>query len=138
MVASLVSAVAESDTKLVATRRGDRLVCTFRTIEGEDAEIWKMPEDEAFAAIRRNQSVKLVKDSRGWNLIDPATVEQPAPVDALPPDQKRAIAAYVEQLGALYAFCHRTACNKLPEADPVVVGSATDALFRAACAKFNP
>lgn len=138
MTATLVSAVAETDAKLVATRRGDRLVCQFRTINGEDAEIWRMPDDEAFAAIRRNQSVQLVKDSRGWNLIDPATVEPPAPVDGLAPDTKRAIAAYVEQLGDLYAFCYRTASSKLPDADPVVVGSAADSLFRAACAKFNP
>ena len=78
MTATLVSAVAQDDAKIVSTKRGDRLVATFRTINGEDAEIWKPVEDGAFAAIRRNQSVKLVKDSRGWNLIDPSTVvEQP-------------------------------------------------------------
>jgi hypothetical protein len=82
MTATLVSAVAESDAKLVATRRGDRLVCQFRTINGEDAEIWKPVEDEAFATIRRNQSVKLVKDSKGWNLIDPSTVVEPPTIAA--------------------------------------------------------
>lgn len=138
MTATLTSAVTQSDVRLVPTKKGDRLVGEFRTIHGEDVTLWKMPDDESFASLKRNQSVTLVKDSRGWNLIDPATVEPPAPVDGLAPDTKRAIAAYVEQLGDLYAFCHRTASSKLPDADPVVVGSAADSLFRAACAKFNP
>lgn len=143
MTATLTSAVAQSDVRLVSTKKGDRLVGEFRTIEGQDVTLWKMPDDEVFAAIRRNQSVKLVKDSRGWNLIAPSTVEESpveapqVPSDSLAPDTKRAIAAYVEQLGDLYAFCHRTASSKLPDADPVV-GSAADSLFRAACAKFNP
>lgn len=96
MTATLVSAVAQDDVKLVNTKRGDRLVCQFRTVEGEDAEIWKPVEDETFAAIRRNQSVKLVRDSRGWNLIDPATVEAPSdasPAPAIAPNDLATILA---------------------------------------------
>ncbi|MEP1079662.1 hypothetical protein NDI52_30080 [Leptolyngbya sp. PL-A3] len=118
MSATLISAVAQSDIKLVDTKRGDRLVGEFVTVEGEPVTIWKMPDDEAFAAIRRNQSVKLMKDSRGWNFLDPSVVEQPASVDGLAPDQKRAIAAYIETLADMYAYCHRTASSKLRDVDP--------------------
>ncbi|MEP1079357.1 hypothetical protein NDI52_28520 [Leptolyngbya sp. PL-A3] len=48
--------------------------------------------------------MQLIHDSKGWNLINPATVED-SPVaapqmtsDALAPDTKRAIAAYMAWL----------------------------------------
>lgn len=137
MTATLISAVAQDDAKLVNTKRGDRLVCTFRTINGEDAQIWKMPEDEAFAAIRRNQSVKLVKDSRGWNLVVETPSEE-SPAEALTRDEKHQIAAYVEQLGDLYAYCQRTAMTKLgDDASPVEVSTAAASLFQAARDRFG-
>jgi len=145
MAATLISAVAQGDARLVNTRKGDRLVAEFRTIEGEDVTLWKMPDDEAFAAIRRNQSVKLVKDSRGWNLLvkgeaDGSIAADPqANIEALAPEEKRQIAAYVEQLGDLYAYCQRTALTKLGEdASPVEVSTAAAALFQAARDRFNP
>lgn len=142
MVATLISAVAQEDARLVNTRKGDRLVCQFRTIEGEDVTLWKMPDDGPFAAIRRNQSVKLVKDSKGWNLLsetEPTTSDPQASIETLAPDEKRKIAAYVEQLGDLYAYCQRTALTKLGEdASPVEVSTAAAALFQAARDRFSP
>lgn len=113
MTATLVSAVAQEDARLVTTAKGDRLVCQFRTIEGEDATIWKMPDDAAFATIRRNQSVKLIKDSRGWNLIDPATVEAPTP--AIAPNDLATILAgsLAEMTGLLQQILNKLDAPKL-------------------------
>lgn len=50
-----------------------------------------------------------------------------------------AIAAYVEQLGDLYAYCYYTAQAKLSEdVAPSILATATNALFQAARDKFNP
>lgn len=153
MTATLTRAIAQSDTRIANTKYGPRLVCDFRTIDGEEITLWKSTDDVAMADIKRNQSVQLVKDSKGWNLLRepapskpdmPSSVRLPIPpslgmeADELKPETKRAIAAYVEQLGDLYAYCHRTAQSKLgEETDPFVLSDATRELFQAARDRFG-
>ncbi|MBD1909225.1 MULTISPECIES: hypothetical protein [unclassified Leptolyngbya] len=61
------------------------------------------------------------------------------PYDGTRVETKQAIAAYVEQLGDLYAYCYQTAQTKLGKnATPVVLSTATTTLFQAAREKFNP
>jgi hypothetical protein len=153
MTATLTSAVAQGDSRIANTKYGPRLVCDFRTIDGEDITLWKSTDDTALANVKRNQSVQLMKDSKGWNLFKEEAPSQPntlrpvcipgAPstemgAEEMTPEAKRAIAAYVEQLGDLYAYCHRTAQSKLgEETDPFVLSDATRELFQAARDRFG-
>lgn len=90
MTATLTTGLAQSDARQVITRNGPRLVCDFRTRDGEDVTLWKPVTDEVFSTIKRNQKVQLIRDSKGWNIavedLPTAPLTQPVVAPPIPSD----------------------------------------------------
>jgi len=69
----------------------------------------------------------------------PTTAPATAPTAAIPDDQKRAIAGYITDLAALYAYCDQQAAHQLAPRgapEPASQGAAST-LFIAASRKFS-
>jgi hypothetical protein len=132
--------------------------------QGEEAKIWKNLTDEEAAQIKKGDRVQLVpigQDKSGKDkhqIVKFGGVEFPAnpvPVPACPtpsqvnpqaspsdvgmaPDLKRAIAAYVEELGGLYAFCLDVSQKKIgASCDAETVRCMASSLFIASQRKFG-
>lgn len=61
-----------------------------------------------------------------------------SPAPLLTPSQKRAIAAYINDLGPLRAYCAEVATKHFPpDADPVAIAQAASDLFTAARDRFE-
>jgi hypothetical protein len=131
---------------------------------GDEAKIWKNLTDEEVAQLRKGDRVQLVpigQDKQGKDkhqIVKFGGVEFPAnpvPVPAHPTpsqvtpqaspsdvgmsaDTKRAIAAYVEDMGNLYSFCLDTAQKKIgASCDAETVRCMASSLFIAASRKFG-
>ena len=137
---------------------------TFQSVlfEGEglpDGKLWRSMTPDQAQQFERGQSVYLVpttnkhgKPSFDIELIAttqapttaPATAPAPAgghqaPTAAIPDDQKRAIAGYITDLAALYAYCYQQASHQLAPhgaPEPAIQGAAST-LFIAASRKFS-
>jgi phage tail sheath gpL-like len=144
----LLTARLKENPKTVETKYGARMVADAVTAEGETLAIWRPDQDATLGALRSGAVVTLAKDSKGKiSLIDSPTEATPAAPETLNPDkpaptmtgaQKREIASFVEEMGALYGFCYQTAAAKLPQDAPDAVSQAcASSLFISAQRRFN-
>jgi len=129
---------------------------------GDERKIWKNLSTEESGQLRKGDRVQLIpvgQDKQGKDkhqIVKFGGIEFPAnpvPVPVHPSqvtpqakpgdvglsaDTKRAIAAYVEELGGLYAFCLDTAQKKIgASSDSETVRCAASSLFIAASRKFG-
>ena len=134
---------------------------TFQSVlfEGEglpDGKVWRSMTPDQAQQFERGQSVYLVpttnkkgQPSYDIELITPATTApatapapaggHQAPTAAIPDEQKRAIAGYITDLAALYAYCYQQASHQLAPhgaPEPAIQGAAST-LFIAASRKFS-
>jgi hypothetical protein len=66
-----------------------------------------------------------------------APAAAPPAAGELTPEQKRAIAAYVEARAPLLKFCYQHASAAMPDGSEVEIAAGAAALFEAACRRFE-
>jgi hypothetical protein len=110
---------------------------------GDDIKVWGNPDD-AIATLTKNQQVTLLHDGKGYKLVadsQPAQVNQvkQSVTPELTPDQKRAIALYVNEQADLLKFCWVTASEKLDSlaSDEESIRCAASCLYIATQRKFG-
>lgn len=118
----------------------------FESPDLEGGRIWRsLPPDQA-AKLTKGMTVQLQKTHRNgketWDIIipeteTPKTIVNPAQSSTLTPDRKREIAAYIEEMGGLYAFCYTQAGEKLTDAPDAAKQAMASSLFIAVQRKFN-
>ena len=144
----LLTATLAENPKAITTKYGEKTVADITTEAGETLALWRPANDSTLLSLRRGDRVTIAKDSKGKiSLIDntaspstPAavpTATQPAKVEGMTPETKKAIAAYVEEMGDLYRYCYTTAAAKLAEAPNEAKQAMASSLFIAAQRKFN-
>jgi hypothetical protein len=116
---------------------GDRINVVVSLSDGEEVKIWGKPGDP-IEGLTRNQPVTLAYDGKSYKLAD--SPDRSSVTSAgMPPETKKAIAAYVEDLANLYSFCFDTAASKLSDrmADQGAIKDVATTLFLSAVRKFN-
>jgi len=138
MTATLITATVVKPPRQVDTKHGPRLVADLKTVEGEEVTLWKPTTDEAIAALQRGQSVHLVKDSKGFNLVAQTQQQPQQPTEqGLTPELKRQIAGYITQQADLLKFCRDIAIAKIGNVDEETIRCTTQTLYIAASRKFS-
>lgn len=154
-----IEAVIEFVTDLKEGSYGVYKSVLFKTPEGE--KIWKsFPLDsEELSILTKGARVRLIpngstksgKPSHVIELLERHNMQQPRAVTpATPPktaashpgitdDQKREVAAYIEQMGALYRFAYGQAAQHLQglSIEPDTLSACAATLFISAQRKFN-
>jgi hypothetical protein len=118
---------------------GDRINVVVALADGGEAKLWGKPGDP-IEGLSKNQPVTLVFDGKSYKLADSPDRSTPSPSSAgMTPETKKAIAAYVEDLAALYKFCFDTAAAKLSDRiqDADAIKDVATTLFLSACRKFQ-
>jgi hypothetical protein len=151
--ATKVQATVEYITSPKTGQYGDYKSVLFKRCDrtGEDAKVWKSfsPADAAQFSI--GQSVRLIPTERKgkatWDIeliesaqpTTPVSPTTPPAQQGMSPSQKKAVAAYVEEMGALYRFCLEQASEQLSEmdADSETIRCCASSLFISAQRKFN-
>lgn len=139
----LITATLTENPKAITTKYGEKCVADALTETGETVAVWRPANDPVLMKFRQGDRVSLAKDSKGKiSLIDnpspaSATVPTASTSTGLDPETKKAIAAYIEEMGSLYSFCYTTATNKLADAPNEAKQAMASSLFIAAQRKFN-
>jgi hypothetical protein len=142
----VLTATVKTQPREVNTKFGQRSVMDVTLPNGQEQAIWGPANFAAIANCYQGQSVAIAVDSKGkYHIVEdsqPAAVPavtqtQPAKPEGMTPESKKAIAAYVEEMGSLYAFCYTTAAVKLAEAPNEAKQAMASSLFIAAQRKFN-
>jgi hypothetical protein len=123
---------------------GERINIVVTPIDGGDGiKVWGKPTD-AIATLTKGQQVTLLFDGKTYKLVadnQPQTVNQvkQSVNTELTPDQKRAIALYVNEHADLLKFCWVTASEKLDSlaSDEESIRCAASCLYIAAQRKFG-
>lgn len=137
--------------KTFTTQYGDRVNAVLVIPQtGEEIKLWGNPGDPALTALKKGQQVAVVQDQKGWKLLNvPPTEDTPAPGNGngngkahtpLEPEQKRAIAAYIDDIAGVYNYCTKVAATKCVDPnDPYEenVRAIATTLFIQAVKKFN-
>jgi len=114
--------------------------------QGEDAKVWRSMKPHEAEGFSKNQQVYLIATERKgkptWDveLIDSVEATPPAQPTAqgMDPEQKREIAAYVGEMGDLWAYCLQTAQTKIgASVDGETVRCMASSLFISASRKFD-
>ena len=110
--------------KTFTTQYGDRVNAVLVIpATGEEIKLWGNPGDPTLTALKKGQQIAVVQDQKGWKLLNTPLSEdsqaQPGNGNGngkahtpLDPDQKRAIAAYIDQIADLYSYCSKVAATK--------------------------
>jgi hypothetical protein len=141
----VLNATVKSQPREVSTKFGQRCVMDVTLPNGQEQAIWGPANFPAIMNCRNGQSVPIAIDSKGkYHVVEgQATPNQsqqsvPKPTETgMTPDTKKAIAAYVEEMGSLYGFCYQTATNKLADAPNEAKQAMASSLFIAAQRKFG-
>lgn len=151
----LLAATVVKPPREVSTKFGQRRVCDVRLPDGTETAIWGPVDYAPLEYLERGQAVTVSRDSKGKvSIIEnhlthpemkaPAVNSHPTPTanhspqtEGLTPDQKRAIAAYIGEMGDLYRYCYETAGEKLATAPNEAKQAMASSLFIAAQRKFN-
>ena len=123
------------------TQYGMRINALLTLPDGTEHRVWGKPEDQAIASLKKGQQVQLLHDGKGYKLVadnQPAQVKQPIAIE-LTPEQKRAIANYVNGQADLLKFCWTTVAAKLDglATEEESIRCAAASLYIAAQRKFN-
>ena len=128
----------------------------FEAPQLPEGKVWRSMEPEQAQQFTRGQQAYLVPttNKRGkpsWDIelladttpqaqpVAVAPVATPAaapPAGELTPDQKRAIAAYIETRAPLLRFCHQQASAAMSGCSDAAIAAGAAALFEAACRRF--
>ena len=121
----------------------------FEAPQLPDGKVWRSMNPEQAAQFTRGQQAYLVpttnkagKPSYDIELLGD-TPPQPPPQPAaaatgeLTPDQKRAIAGYVQSMAPLLTYCHQQATAAMPGASDAAIAAGAASLFSAACRRFQ-
>jgi hypothetical protein len=111
--------------KTFQTQYGDRVNAVLTIpATGEEVKLWGNPGDPALTALKKGQQVAIAQDQKGWKLLNtPLAEDTPANTangngkaaiahTPLDPDQKRAIASYIDELASVYNYCTKVAATK--------------------------
>ena len=139
--------------KTFTTQYGDRVNAVLTIpATGEEVKLWGNPGDPALTALKKGQQVAVVQDQKGWKLLNvPPAEDNPAPGNGngngngkahtpLEPDQKRAIAAYIDDIAGVYNYCQKVAATKCVDpSNPYEedIRAIATTLFIQAVKKFN-
>jgi hypothetical protein len=155
----IVTATVKQAPRQVTTRYGDRIVFDVTFADGLEETIWNPAERAHLLSFKEGDAIEMGIDSKGKaHVIEP---EQPTslktwqpkdqqmaaaapqandePDEFMPPQQKQAIATYVEQMGDLYAFCFQVAKTKLDGKtdNPETIRVCSSSIFIAAQRRFG-
>ena len=130
------------------TQYGPRLNAKIKVANGEETKIWGPPDDAPLKALRKGQTIQVVKDSKGkYSLVEQAPAPGHPPVVETPPldtgelegEVKSAIASYITSRADLYAFCFKQASRALEESgvSEETLKCAASTLFISAQRKFE-
>lgn len=146
----LLPATVKNSAKVVQTKFGQRVVVDVVLGDGTETAIWGPPSYAPLADLQQGDAVTVSKDSKNKvhiienHLVSPTmtaptlpTQSKPTTAHSLSSDTKKAIAAYVGEMGDLYAFCFNTVYDKLPDASEETQRAAASSLFIAAQRRFN-
>lgn len=141
--------------KVFETQYGQRINAVVTVAEtGEEIKLWGSPGDSTLIALTNGQQVSLAQGQKGWQLLSVPPAEDSAPTSSgngkaqahapLDPEQKKQVAAYIDQMADLYGYCLKQVVNRqltdidvtLPDTEERVRAVATT-LFIQACRKFN-
>lgn len=140
---------------ITATKDGDygpyRSVLFKRSdLQGDAAKVWRSLKPHEAEQFTKGQQVHLIpterKGKQTWDieLLSPTAAKSSAPPATSPaasttlaPEQKKAIAAYVEGQADLLAFCWQVAREKLPNKSEESHRCAASSLYIAAARKFD-
>jgi hypothetical protein len=146
-----IEAIIELVTDLKEGQYGVYKSVLFKTLDGE--KIWKSfpPDSPELSILIKGARVRLIpsgktKSGKGHHVIELLDAPSNPPVQPnypgvgnLSDDQKRQIAAYIEQMGALYRFAYGQAAQHMrgmTESEETLRCCASS-LFIAAQRKFN-
>lgn len=133
--------------KVFETKYGQRVNAVITLDDGSEAKLWGNPDDHELRELCRGQAVQLVKDAKGYKLVgtSPAPSTQPAATATqtknteLNPEQKRAIAAYIQGQADLFNYALKTVRERV-EVDPAdteSVRAIATSIYIATQRKFN-
>jgi len=124
----LITATLTSAPREVQTKYGARTVADLRLPDGSEDALWRPGGDAHLLSYRQGSTVQITRDHKGkLSLVDTAKDQAPAtaaaPVNAPQPGQlegqdKAAIAHYVTEMAALYAYCYGEAAKQLAQHEP--------------------
>ena len=141
--AAKVQATVEFITGVKSGEYGEYRSVLFRRsdLDGDGAKVWRSFQPHEVEIFCKGQTVFLVPTERKgkptWDVEIPDEAP-PAPITGhLSPEQKRAIASYVDGMGDLLKYCRDTAIAKLGDCDEETIRCSTASLFNAASRKFN-
>jgi len=152
----LLPATVSKAPRQVKTKYGDRVVCDVVLPDGTETAIWGPVNYAPLEYLQQGDAVTVSKDSRGKvsvvenHLVNPGMVAPTVPQQGQPvnqtqspqtgsmtPETKKAIAAYAEEMMALYSFCYGQANAKLPDAPDAAKQAAASSVFISCQKKFN-
>jgi len=113
------------------TKNGPRINVVVTLTDGEETKLWGDPGDPALTPLKKGNAVQLVKNAKGtgYSLLDtspttPAAPPAPVPVTGYSPrqqpevfkpwtdEEKRELAAKIDQESDLLRYCLQTARKK--------------------------
>ena len=141
----LLTATLISTPREVNTKYGLRTVADLRLPDGSEDALWRPRGDRHLLSCRQGSEVQITRDHKGkLSLVDPpapATAPQPSAPSAqtLEGVDKAAIAQYVTDMAALYAYCYGEAVQHLAKHEPPehAIRGAASSLFISAQKRFD-
>lgn len=111
----------------------------------EPGKLWKSMSPSDAGQLAKGMTVYLKPTRRNgsdtWDIEVPTVPttpqQEPTGYQPLTPDLKRAIAAYVGDMAALYSFCRQQAIEAIPGAPDEAIQACASSLFIATQRKFN-
>jgi hypothetical protein len=126
------------------TKNGPRINVLVTLADGEETKLWGDPGDPALTPLRKGNAVQLVKNAKGtgYSLLDTSPTTPAAPLVPAPgysprqretwkpwsDDQKKELAAKVDQEADLMKYCLQTARKKFVDSGMVQAEESVCAL----------
>jgi len=146
----LLTATLTSAPREVQTKYGLRTVADLHLSDGSTDALWRPGGDRHLLSYRQGSEVQITRDHKGkLSLVDPPAEQTPAsattPQQSAPAAQtlegvdKAAIAQYVTDMAALYAYCYGEAVQHLAKHEPPehAIRGAASSLFISAQKRFD-
>lgn len=154
----LLAATVSKAPREVSTKFGPRRVCDVVLPDGTETAIWGPVNYAPLEYLQQGDAVTVSRDSKNKisivenhlthpGMVAPTLPQQTQPVTPPPtqspqtgsmtPETKKAIAAFVGEMGDLYRYCYETAGEKLATAPNEAKQDMASSLFIAAQKRFN-
>ncbi len=102
--------------RVIETTYGKRINVVVSTLGGEEVTLWANPGDEPYVSLKKGDLVQLVKDSKGYKLVQSKLSN--APEEKIEPEYpwtdgyKRSLVAKIDQHGDLLKHCLKISKEK--------------------------